>query len=140
VLASWLDEFTLVPPPGVAEVDSAGTVGGKVGGSLPEWKFNVDARYEWQTLTVGAQWRYVDSMEDIDPELDYEVASRDYLDLYLANEFGTGLFDGLTLRIGVENVTDESPPLVPTQVQANTDPSQYDVLGRRYYVNLKYRF
>jgi hypothetical protein len=29
---------------------------------------------------------------------------------------------------------------VPTQVQANTDPSQYDVLGRRYYLNLNYRF
>jgi iron complex outermembrane receptor protein len=140
VLASWLDEFMLVPPPGVVEVDSAGTVGGKVGGSLPEWKFNVDVRYEWQSVTVGAQWRYVDSMVDIDPELDYEVASRDYVDLYLANEFDSGLFDGLTLHMGVENVTDERPPLVPTQVQANTDPSQYDVLGRRYYLNLNYRF
>jgi outer membrane receptor protein involved in Fe transport len=30
--------------------------------------------------------------------------------------------------------------LVPTQEQANTDPSQYDALGRRYYLNLSYRF
>jgi outer membrane receptor protein involved in Fe transport len=50
------------------------------------------------------------------------------------------MLDGLTLHAGVENVTDEDPPLVPTQVQANTDPSQYDALGRRYYLNLSYRF
>jgi outer membrane receptor protein involved in Fe transport len=68
------------------------------------------------------------------------VSSRDYLDVYVVNEFDGGLFDGLTLRLGVENLTDEAPPLVPTQVQANTDPSQYDVLGRRYYLNLNYRF
>ena len=138
VLASWLDDYTLVPPPGVEETDFAGTVGGRVGRSLPEWKVNVDAHYDWQTLTVGARWRYVDSMQDI--EVDYEIESRDYLDLYLANEFDTGLLDGLTVRLGVENLLDEEPPLLPSQVQANTDPSQYDVLGRRYYLNLFYRF
>jgi outer membrane receptor protein involved in Fe transport len=82
----------------------------------------------------------VDSMQDVDASLDYTVSSRDYLDVYVVNEFDGGLFDGLTLRLGVENLTDEAPPLVPTQVQANTDPSQYDVLGRRYYLNLNYRF
>jgi iron complex outermembrane recepter protein len=140
LLASWLDYYRLIPPPGVAQTDFAGTVGNKVGGSLPEWKLNLDAHYAWQTLTVGAQWRYVDSMQDVDASLDYTVSSRDYLDVYVVNEFDGGLFDGLTLRLGVENLTDEAPPLVPTQVQANTDPSQYDVLGRRYYLNLNYRF
>ena len=138
LLTSWLDEFTLLPPAGVTAVDLAGTVGGKVGGSLPEWKISADARYEWQAFTVGAQWRYVDAMQDV--EVDYEVDSRDYLDLYLAYAFDAGALDGLTLGLGVENLLDEDPPLVPTQVQANTDPSQYDVLGRRYYLSLRYRF
>lgn len=50
------------------------------------------------------------------------------------------LLEGLTLRAGVENLTDEDPPIFPSWVAANTEPSQYDVLGRRYYVNLTYRF
>jgi iron complex outermembrane recepter protein len=50
------------------------------------------------------------------------------------------MLSGLTLRAGVENLADEDPPLVASPIQANTDPSQYDVLGRRYYVNLTYRF
>ena len=46
----------------------------------------------------------------------------------------------LTLRGGIENLTDEDPPLLPSPVEANTDPSQYDVLGRRYHVSLSYDF
>ena len=52
----------------------------------------------------------------------------------------SGALAGLTVRGGVENLTDADPPLIPTQVAANTDPSQYDVLGRRYYLSFSYRF
>jgi len=45
-----------------------------------------------------------------------------------------------TLEFGVDNVTDLEPPLFPSYQQANTDPSQYDVLGRRYWVALRYQF
>jgi len=50
------------------------------------------------------------------------------------------MLEGLTLRVGIENLTDEEPPLVPTGPQDNTDPSQYDVLGKRYYINATYKF
>jgi iron complex outermembrane receptor protein len=60
--------------------------------------------------------------------------------LYASYAAGPGWLDGLVLRAGVENLADREPPLVPTQVQANTEPAQYDVLGRRYYLNLTYRF
>ena len=45
-----------------------------------------------------------------------------------------------TLRAGVEKLTDDDPPLIPGSVAANTDPSQYDLLGRRFYVSASYRF
>jgi outer membrane receptor protein involved in Fe transport len=44
------------------------------------------------------------------------------------------------LRAGVENLTDAEPPIFPSWIAANTDPSQYDVLGRRYYLEMGYRF
>ncbi len=47
---------------------------------------------------------------------------------------------GLVLRAGVENLTDETPPLLASPVAANTDPSQYDVLGRRFYFSASYKF
>ena len=55
-------------------------------------------------------------------------------------EFGGGILEGLLFGIGVENLTDEDAPIYPSFVQANTDPSQYDAFGRRYYANLRYSF
>jgi len=143
LLASWLDTYTIVPPPGLPEEDQAGLVGLFSGGSYPEWKWMVNLRYEWQALTLGAGWRYVDAMLNRDPpgfDWNYRVPSQDYLDLFAGHVFEAGALDGLTLRVGVENLTDETPPLVPSAIQANTDASQYDVLGRRYFLNLSYRF
>ena len=45
-----------------------------------------------------------------------------------------------TLRAGVEKLTDDDPPLIPGSVAANTDPSQYDLLGRRFFVSASCRF
>jgi len=50
------------------------------------------------------------------------------------------MLQGLTARLGVDNVFDKEPPIFPSWQQGNTDPSQYDVLGRRYYLRLQYQF
>jgi outer membrane receptor protein involved in Fe transport len=139
-LVSWMDTFKVLPPPGLPEDENVGLVGGLIGGSFPEWKANLQARYQWAAMTAGVQWRYVDSMRDANPDLDYPIPSYDYFDLFATYVFDAGALDGFTLRAGIENLTDEEPPLLPSQVQANTDPSQYDVLGRRYYFNVSYRF
>jgi len=138
-LVSWMDSFKRLPPPGLPESELVGTVGDRLGGSLPEWKTNLNLRYDWQSLGLGLQWRYIDSMQDAGvPE--FEIPSRDYFDLYASYVISEGVLGGLTLRGGIENLTNENPPLLASPVQGNTDPSQYDMLGRRYYVNLSYRF
>jgi outer membrane receptor protein involved in Fe transport len=37
-------------------------------------------------------------------------------------------------------VADEDPVIYPSSQQANTDPTTYDVLGRRYFLNVNYKF
>ena len=51
-----------------------------------------------------------------------------------------GSLEGLTARISLTNVTDQDPEIIPARVQANTDPSAYDTLGRRYFVTFTYAF
>ena len=64
-LVSWLDSFTLaVADSTVPSDEHAGTIGGSVGGSLPEWKSYLHVSYQWRDLTVGASWRYIDAMTD----------------------------------------------------------------------------
>lgn len=145
-LVSWMDEFKQVTARGLPAVDGVGYVGNDgsamngLGRSLPEWKWNANLSYEWRPVTLGVQWRHIDSMQDADRSLDYRIANFDYLDLFASATIDVGTLGGLTVRGGVENLTNEQPPLLPSQVQANTDPSQYDVLGRRYYLSLSHRF
>jgi len=125
-----------------------GTIGSRftgsfgIGEALPKWKTNLHVDYSWQDLTVGATWRYIDAMTDIDATLSprFRIPSINYFDLNAGYEFSAGVLTGLELRVGVENFTDEQPPIFPSFVQANTDTSQYDPFGRRYYANLRYSF
>jgi iron complex outermembrane recepter protein len=143
-LVSWLDSYEFSAGGGAPTEERAGTTSKTSGvplpgGSLPEWKWTLAASYAWRGLDVTARWRHVDSMEDGQfPE--FEVPSRDYIDLYARYDFAAPGLDGLTVGIGIENLTDEHPPIYPSYVQANTDPSQFDVLGRRYFLRLNYAF
>ena len=139
-LVSWLDSFKVTVEGSVGVPDEfGGTVGRVVGGSLPEWKSNLHVSYALSDLTVGATWQYIDSMKDADFPV-FEIPQVDYFDLSAYYDYSSGFLDGLRIGIGVENVTDEDAPIFPSFVQANTDPSQYDVFGRRYYASLSYSF
>jgi outer membrane receptor protein involved in Fe transport len=143
LVLSWLDYLNSRIVEGAAKDRYAGTLG-QFGGSAPEWQSNLTLDYSWRDFGVTLQWRYIDSM--LRPPVleggpsNFVVPSYDYFDLSLRHEFAEGILGGLALTFGVENLTDENPPIFPSPVAANTDPSRYDTLGRRYYVNLKYRF
>jgi outer membrane receptor protein involved in Fe transport len=139
----WVDEFEVQTTSDVPAEQFAGTIGGFVG-SYPEWKWLMDVRYAWRDFEVGLAWRFVDSTVDTSRSFfkttDVTVPHKDYFDLDASYSVNDGWFDGLTIRAGVENLTDELPPIFPNGVLANTDPSQFDVLGRRYYVTLALHF
>jgi outer membrane receptor protein involved in Fe transport len=52
--------------------------------------------------------------------------------------------DTFGFTLGATNLMDKAPPIYTTDsqagIQSNTDPSTYDVLGRRYFVNLTMNF
>ena len=141
-LVSYLDSFEQVAFPGDEPSESAGIIGG-FAGSYPEWKSSFNVGYTWGALGVNARWRYIDEMTDSswqEPPDVYTVDAMNYFDLSGSYAVDEGMLEGLTLRVGIENLTDEEPPLVPTGPQDNTDPSQYDMLGKRYYINATYKF
>jgi iron complex outermembrane recepter protein len=138
-LVSWLDSFERSAGTGAPTEELAGAISFLPGTSLPEWKSLLSLSYAWQGISVSARTRYIDAMADASvPEFD--VPSRTYVDLFASYDFGPGLFDGLRLGFGIENLTDRDPPIVASSFAANTDPQQYDVLGRRYFASLSYRF
>jgi len=124
----------------------------------PEWrhKFRVNwATPFWGDLQVGLQWRYFSEVTldafDSDPQLnsgdlqyptDETIASQSYFDLTASFK----VKDNYTVRLGVNNVLDEDPPLVggsacPTgPCNGNTYAQVYDAVGRYMFIGLKADF
>jgi outer membrane receptor protein involved in Fe transport len=131
--------------PGDPFVDIAGTIGNRslgIGVSRPDWKWTLNMDYLIGNFDLNAKWRYIDAMVDNNVE-GFKTDSVGYLDLGVAYDFKDlfgGSLEGLTARISLTNVTDQDPEIIPARVQANTDPSAYDTLGRRYFVTLTYAF
>jgi outer membrane receptor protein involved in Fe transport len=133
---TYVDQWHTHEPDG----EYAGTISNlAMGRSIPRWKGLLNLSFDTGALTLHGRWQYVDGMRDA-VFRDFEVPARNYFDLGASYELQGTSFSGLTLGLGVENLSDEQPPIFPSWQQANTDPSQYDVLGRRYYVDLRYRF
>jgi len=141
MITSWVDKWESQTTSDDPTYDFAGTIGTTTGSSVPEWKGNLVTTYTWNNLRGQFTTRYIDSMFHANvvtggsPETNTGVGSVWYFDL-------VGIYDitdNLTLRLGVNNLFDKQPELYSPNVQANTDPSLYDVLGRRYFVGLHWR-
>ncbi|HEX6572001.1 MAG TPA: TonB-dependent receptor [Steroidobacteraceae bacterium] len=150
-----LDELTTEPIAGsgsIGKYDCVGLFGPTCTTPNPEWRHM--ARLTWQTpwnMDLSLGWRHFDAVEvdlsDSNPLLaddfapaDAELDAQDYLDIAGAWTF----MDAYTVRLGINNVLDDDPP-VSSQVgtgagNGNTYPQVYDALGRYVFVNLSAKF
>ncbi|ANF54884.1 TonB-dependent receptor [Brevundimonas naejangsanensis] len=137
VIVGWLGTRERQDVPGGPEVDRVGTVDVVTAGqfnSFPEWKSLTSLNWSHGDFGLGLRWRYVDEMTAFTSG---EVLNgTHYFDLNAQ----WSITDALTLRATVNNVADEQPQTWNPGAQANTDPSTYDVLGRRFSVGLSAKF
>ncbi|MGO4409174.1 MULTISPECIES: TonB-dependent receptor domain-containing protein [unclassified Brevundimonas] len=131
---SWLSEYKDNVVEGGVFTDRTGTIASSFGKTFPVWKALSSVTWSDGPFSVGARWRRVGELTVINTDI--VLPSIDYFDL----NGSWSINDTVSLRAGVNNVTDEQPNVFSPGVQANTDPSTYDVLGRRYYVGLTARF
>jgi outer membrane receptor for ferrienterochelin and colicin len=139
-VGAWLNSFDQQDLPGAPWAHNVDTIGQNNATTFPNWKWTFNATYELGGLGLNARWRYIAGMTDVNVPT-FEVPSVSYFDAGASYKFASGtMVDGLALRIGVTNLTDKRPQIFPSYVQSNTDPSSYDVLGRRYFVSANYAF
>jgi len=126
------------------EVDYAGTIayfGAGLGQTFPTDKVTMTANYKWNSVGIDLRMRYIGAMTNrmaklFPGEALTGVPSTTYWDLGGSYE----LTKALTFRAGVNNVLDQKPRTYSPNVQSGTDPSTYDVVGRRYFVSAQLSF
>jgi outer membrane receptor protein involved in Fe transport len=134
-ISTYLVGFKDATVQGEEMTENAGTASSSFD-ALPEWKWTTSLGYTWGGLDGDLRWRHIDEMEDF-AFRSFKLDAVEYLDLTFGYTFSDAL-EGLRLRAGVTNLTDEDPIVYPSNNQSNTDPSTYDILGRRYFVSATY--
>lgn len=149
--AVMVDETTTIPLPGEHEYDCAGLYGSVCGPAIPDWRHSL--RLTWQMpsdLQISAQWRYVGSVGHEQNTSDEtlsgdpvtfggKLSARSYMDL-------SGIYDindNYTVRVGINNLFDQDPPLVDTSWSGPGTPNTwgpYDTLGRQVFVSMTAKF
>jgi outer membrane receptor protein involved in Fe transport len=139
-VATWMEKFERQELPGDLWVDYAGSIGDDPGEAYADFKAALTTVWSYRDFTTALRARYLPSMilEDtvISGSTDPGVSSLVYLDLSGSWQIN----DGLSLRLGVENLTNEDPELYSPDVDSGTDPSTYDVIGRRYFLSANFKF
>jgi outer membrane receptor protein involved in Fe transport len=158
-LGNYVNEYLITPSP-APTFDCVGQYGpacsgamGGYGNPLPQYRHKV--RFDWETpiegLSLGAAWRFIDevtldpasqaafeSANGFTPVGELKLESQNYLDL----SGSWAIWENVTVRGGVNNVTDEDPPLTgisncPTgPCSGNTWPQLYDALGRYFFFGI----
>ncbi|MEQ8405133.1 MAG: TonB-dependent receptor [Oceanicaulis sp.] len=127
------------------ELDFAGTVsffGEGLGTSFPEWKALWNTRWSVSDFDVDVRGQYISSMDNRASVIFPGETSFTGTDsIWYWDVAGTwNVTEGASLRLGVNNVFDEQPPEYAPNVQSGTDPSLYDVVGRRVFGQIVLRY
>lgn len=134
VVVGWLESWERQDAAGGPFISRTGTIDSVFGNTFPEWKVLTSVNWRNDSFGAGIRWRRIGEMSQYSTT--NELDAIDYIDL----NGSWSINDNVSLRAGVNNLTDEAPRVYAPGVQANTDPSTYDVLGRRYYVGLTAKF
>jgi iron complex outermembrane recepter protein len=119
--------------PGLNWVEGAGSVGLTIGSATPEYRYTTTVGYELGPMNLAVRHQWIDDFQTpagtIWPVMQYWDALVNW-----------DVNQTVTLRAGINNITDEEPNTFNGAQQANTDPSLYDVYGRRFFVGLRASF
>lgn len=142
LLMNYLIDYKVTGLGGL-KTDYSGTAsyfGAGLGTSFPKWKATFNAALNLDPITLSTRIRYIDSMKN--------RASVQYIgetftgpkSIVYVDVAAEATVENVTLRIGLNNAFDKQPPTYAPNVQSGTDPSTYDVIGRRAYVSARLKF
>ncbi|WCL53203.1 TonB-dependent receptor domain-containing protein [Gimibacter soli] len=126
-------------------IDYAGTVpyfGVGLGQTFPKWKANLNTRWTVGDFSVDLRSRFIDGMKN--------RASVEFLGetsptgtkavWYFDTAVSWNFTENMTFRAGLNNLFNKQPQTYAPNVQSGTDPSTYDVIGRRLMLSANFRF
>jgi outer membrane receptor protein involved in Fe transport len=135
------------------EVDNTLTKLSAVGnydlGVYPKLKANLTSLWQAKTMDAGFNVRYIGGYKECsgsncnDPtnllmysrDVDANITADIFAGYTVKSKLGTTRY-----TVGVNNLTDQAPPLIYVGFQGDSDASTYDYMGRFFYMRLSQLF
>jgi len=135
--------YESTPAPGATPVEIAGTFDRQFG-NYAKWRGLLGLGWAMGGFDGLLTLRYIHSLQINDPDgaienaPPLEIGSMTYVDATVGYTFPSNT----KIQVGGVNLGDKQPPLFYQNnvINANTDVSTYDLLGRRWYVGLSQKF
>ncbi len=142
VVVSYVPQYKIQTNSTAALLNFAGTIGNNTidveSLSHPKWRVTASGTYNVGALSLGVRYRYIDKMANSvgvgSSVVANGVKSIGYFDI----NGRVQISDQFQFRFGVINVGDKQPPVWTGQ--AATDPSTYDLIGRRFFAGVTAKF
>jgi iron complex outermembrane recepter protein len=142
----YLNNYKVQLLPGAAFLNYTGISSGSAGpGSVPpraapKWKALTTFGYKSDVLGFGLRWRHQGSLKDssfVTSPNNVQIGVDPY---NLWDVFATAkVNENISFRAGVNNLLDKGLPIVASN-QFQTDTALYDVIGRSFYMGVKFGF
>jgi len=105
----------------------------------PRWKHTASVTWSQGAYSTTLSQRYSSSLTDLTPRTGSKLTDVDAYSQYNLNVRYTGI-KNVTLALGVNNLTNEMPPMTADSVYNGYITSMADMLGRVYRVSAEYKF
>lgn len=107
-------------------------------GAIPEWKAHYSLAWQLQAWKAAVSSQWIGSLRERGGELasglERRIPDIFYHDLSVSWQAETGA----QISLGINNLTDQAPPLFANADQANTDVTTYRLLGRTAVLRFAY--
>ncbi|WKL56535.1 TonB-dependent receptor [Asticcacaulis sp. ZE23SCel15] len=124
------------------DIEYAGTAGAyNISATLPEWKSNIRLAYNIGPVLINWSSTFYSEMENQGNLAIFEDGGYSTVPNYWVHDVQArwGVNSNVDLTAGIKNLTDEDPPVFDNSPDGNTDPNAFDVIGRYYYVGMKFK-
>ncbi|KAF1722300.1 TonB-dependent receptor [Pseudoxanthomonas wuyuanensis] len=135
---SYLDRYDFVPYPGGEEIDYAGRITGGQG-SYTQWRAFASLTMARDAWSGSYSLQYIGSADDINAapgDIGDHAPSVSYHNVQLKY----AVSEAFDVSLGIDNLFDKDAPFIQSYTDANTDTMTYDLLGRRWYARIGYRW
>lgn len=135
---SYLKRYEVRPFPGADAIVYTGKItGGR--GSYTQWRGLTSLTMSKGAWSGSYTLRYIGAADDINAA-PTEIGARAPAVLYHSVQAKYALNKSLDLSLGIDNLFDKQAPFIKSYTDANTDTMTYDLLGRRWFARLGYRW